>query len=250
MKIKVGTIIYLAIASLLVIYGISIMSLQSGSKFFVVWFITGGIFALAAFVHNSGVFGGFHKAVRITLNSLILAAVVWILVTQVLVISAFFAKPPKGLDYLLVLGSQVTESGPAPITKMRLDSAYDYLLENEDTMVIVSGGMAGAENLSEGSVMKDYLLKRGIAPDRILTEEESRNTAENIRLSSMYFDKENDTVGIVTNNFHLFRAEAIAKKQGVKKISGLAAPCPLYYLPNNMFRESFGIVKDFLLGNL
>lgn len=250
MKIKVGTIIYLVIAALLVIYGITIMSLQSGSKFFIVWFITGGIFALAALVHNSGSFSGFHKGVRITLTALIFAALAWILVTQLLVVSAFSQKPPKNLDYLLVLGSQVTEEGPAPITKLRLDKAYDYLLENEDTKVIVSGGMAGAESRSEGSVMRDYLLKRGIAPERILTEEESRNTTENIRLSSKLFDKENDEVGIVTNNFHLFRAQAIAKKQGLMKVSGLSAPCPAYYLPNNMFRESFGIVKDFLLGNL
>lgn len=250
MKIKVGTIIYLAIAVLLAIYGITIMSIQSGSKFFVVWYIIAAIFVLAALVHNSGSFSGVHKGIRITVMALIFAAVAWILVTQILVVSAFFQKPPKGLDYILVLGSQVTDSGPAPITKFRLDSAYDYLIENEDTRVIVSGGMAGSESRSEGSVMKDYLLQRGIAPDRILSEEESRNTTENIKLSSRYFDKENDEIGIVTNNFHLFRAEAIAKKQGLKKVSGLAAPCPVYYLPNNMFRESFGIVKDFLLGNL
>ena len=250
MKIKVGTIIYLAIAVLLVIYGITIMSLQSGSKFFILWFITGGIFALAGFVHNSGIFAGFHKGLRITINILVIAGVLWLLVTQLLVVSAFFSKPSKGLDYILVLGSQVTESGPAPITKLRLDTAYDYLSENEDTRVIVSGGMAGSESKSEGEVMKDYLVGRGIAPDRILTEEESSNTTENIRLSSNYFDKEEDTIGIVTNNFHLFRAKAIAKKQGLKNVSGIAAPCPPYYLPNNMFRESFGITKDFLFGNL
>ena len=250
MKIKVGTIIYLAIAVLLVIYGITIMSLQSGSKFFILWFITGGIFALAGFVHNSGIFAGFHKGLRITINILVIAGVLWLLVTQLLVVSAFFSKPSKGLDYILVLGSQVTESGPAPITKLRLDTAYDYLSENGDTRVIVSGGMAGSESKSEGEVMKDYLVGRGIAPDRILTEEESRNTTENIRLSSNYFDKEEDTIGIVTNNFHLFRAKAIAKKQGLKNVSGIAAPCPPYYLPNNMFRESFGITKDFLFGNL
>ena len=250
MRIKVGTIIYFAIAVFLVIYGISIMSLQSGSKFFVLWFVVAGIFALAAIVHNSGVWGGFHRGVRIILNLLIIAALVWLSVTQLLVISGFFAKPVKGLDYILVLGSQVTDSGPAPITKLRLDTAYDYLSENGDTKVIVSGGMAESESRSEGEVMKDYLVGRGIAPERILTEEESRNTTENIRLSSHYFDKEEDTIGIVTNNFHLFRAKAIAKKQGIKNISGIAAPCPAYYLPNNMFRESFGITKDFLFGNL
>lgn len=250
MRIKVGTIIYLAIAVFLVIYGISIMSLQSGSKFFMLWFIVAVIFALAAIVHNRGVWGGFHRGVRITLTVLIAAGIVWLLATQLLVVSAFFSKGEKGLDYILVLGSQVTETGPAPITKLRLDSAYDYLMENEGTMVIVSGGMAGSESKSEGEVMKDYLVGRGIAADRILTEEESRNTTENIRLSSNYFDKEEDTIGIVTNNYHLFRAKAIAKKQGIKNVLGIAAPCPPYYLPNNMFRESFGITKDFLFGNL
>ena len=96
MKIKVGTIIYLVIAVLLAIYGITIMSIQSGSKFFVVWYIIAAIFVLAALVHNSGSFRGVHKGIRITVMALIFAAVAWILVTQILVVSAFFSKAAEG----------------------------------------------------------------------------------------------------------------------------------------------------------
>ena len=248
MKIKAGTIIYLAIAVMLAIYGITIMSIQSGSKFFIVWYITAAIFVLAALVHNSGSFSGVHKGIRITVMALIFVAVAWILVTQILVVSAFFQKPPKGLDYILVLGSQVTDSGPAPITKFRLDSAYDYLMENEDTKVIVSGGMAGSESRSEGSVMKDYLLQRGIAPDRILSEEESRNTTENIKLSSRYFDKENDEIGIVTNNFHIYRAMKLAKATDAADFYGIKVATSLISFPHYMLREYFGIIVSFVTG--
>ena len=57
-------------------------------------------------------------------------------------------------------------------------------------------------------------------------------------------------VGIVTNNFHVFRSVAIARKQGLADVCGIAAPSTAFYLPNNLFREVFGITKDALWGNL
>lgn len=98
--------------------------------------------------------------------------------------------------------------------------------------------------------MYDYLVERGIAPDRILKEDQSRNTSQNIDYSSTFLDKEKDSVGIVTNNFHIFRATHIAKKNGYKYVCGIAAPSELLLQGNNMLREFAGVMKDFLVGNL
>ena len=75
-------------------------------------------------------------------------------------------------------------------------------------------------------------------------------TVENIRNSKALFDSETCSVGMITNNFHLFRALRIAKKQGIVKVTGIAADSNPFYLPNNMLRECLGVVKDFLLKNL
>ena len=98
--------------------------------------------------------------------------------------------------------------------------------------------------------MKRYLVEKGIKSERIIVENASVNTVENIKNSSEYLDKENNKVGIVTNNFHVFRGVSIAKKTGFTHVQGIVATSNPFYLPNNMLRESFGIVKDLLVGNM
>ena len=133
---------------------------------------------------------------------------------------------------------------------MRLDKAYDYLTENPDTVVIVSGGQGPDEHVSEAQGMYDYLVEKGIAAERILMEDQSRNTSQNIGFSSALLDKENSSVGIVTNNFHIFRATRIAKKSGYLHVCGIAAPSELSMQGNNMLREFMGVMKDFFVGNI
>ena len=175
---------------------------------------------------------------------------VMIAVTWTCIISAFFTKPEAGLDYLIVLGAQVRTTGPSIVLRYRLDKAYDYLEKNPGTKCIVSGGKGDNEPEAEGIVMKRYLVEKGIRPERILVENASVNTVENIKNSSEYLNKTKDTVGIVTNNFHVYRGVSIAKKEGFTHAVGIVATSNIFYLPNNMLRESFGIVKDLLVGNM
>lgn len=171
-------------------------------------------------------------------------------VAEVCIISGFAAKGEAGLDYIIVLGAQMKADGPSRVLKMRLDKACDYLAENPDTKVIVSGGQGSDEHVSEAQGMYDYLVEKGVAAERILREDQSRNTSQNIEFSSAFLDKENDSVGIVTNNFHIFRATHIAKKSGYLQVCGIAAPSELSMQGNNMLREFLGVMKDFLAGNI
>ena len=97
--------------------------------------------------------------------------------------------------------------------------------------------------------MKQYLMEHGIEEDRIFEEDRSVNTTQNLQYSAKYLDLKKDRVVIVTNNFHMYRALKIAEKQGYQA-SGLAATSVKAMIPNNMLREFFGVVKDFLAGNL
>ena len=81
-------------------------------------------------------------------------------------------------------------------------------------------------------------------------EEKSTNTCENLVFSAELLDKEKDRVVLVTNNFHMFRAGKIAGRQGYQHVEGLAAGSYPGMLLNNLLREFFGVVKDFLVGNL
>ena len=158
--------------------------------------------------------------------------------------------PPDGADYCLILGAQIRQNGPSIVLKRRLDIAIDYLKKNPDTKVIVSGGQGANEPMTEAQGMAEYLVEHGIKESRILKEDKSRNTSENLSFSSAYLDKEQDEGVIVTNSFHVFRALHIAKKKGYQKVYGLAATSYLPTLPNNLLRECLGVWKDALVGNL
>ena len=98
--------------------------------------------------------------------------------------------------------------------------------------------------------MKIYLMGKGIDVRRILVEDQAENTVQNIQFSKEFLESSDAAVGIVTNNFHMTRALAIARKQGLTNAHGIPAPSDPVFLVNNMFREYFGMMKDLLTGNL
>ena len=151
-------------------------------------------------------------------------------------------KGEDGLDYIVVLGAQMRQNGPSVVLQYRLDEAIKYLNDNPDTICIVSGGQGYNEPCTEAQGMAEYLEKKGVPKVRILMETESTTTAQNIS-NSMQYIREGATVGIVTNNFHMFRALQIAKQQGLTQVCGIAAKSKALYLPNNMLREYLAEIK-------
>ena len=91
--------------------------------------------------------------------------------------------------------------------------------------------------------MADYLQKHGIAENRIIQESKSESTMENIVNSKKLMRQENASVGIVTNDFHMFRALQIAHANGLKQAQGIAASSPKDMLVNDMVREFFAEIK-------
>ncbi len=139
--------------------------------------------------------------------------------------------------------------GPSVVYKHRLDAAIEYLNENPDTLCVVTGGQGSNESISEGEGGRDYLFENGISEERILLENKSVDTKENISNALKIIgihEKDIDAlnIGIVTNNFHVYRGCYIASKETDANISGIAAYTEYRFLPNNMVRETFGILKD------
>lgn len=228
-----------------------IFFVSSGSYFFLIWGMMAACFGLLSFLlaHRAWV-KRIPKWIRKTVQIFIGVCVVLFFMTEGFIFSQFTAVPDQGADVCIILGAQMKESGPSDVLQRRLDRAVSYLQENTDTLVIVSGGQGGNEPVSEAQGMRDYLTARGIAPERILMEDTSTNTWENLNHSAKLIDKSADSVVIVTNNFHVFRALAIAKKQGYSEVQGLAASTHPGSLLNNLLREFFGVCKDFLVGNI
>ncbi len=231
-------------------YGIFARLAQSGTSTYLLWFILAFLlFALTAGLHMH-----FWTMIPVVIRRiavvLVSLAVLVFVVVEGCIISGFFAKGSDDLDYIIVLGAQVYESGPGKVLQYRLDAACDYMEENENTICIVSGGQGSNEPCAEAQIMYEYLVEKGIDAERIIMETESLNTVENLKNSSVYIDMETDSVGIVTNNFHIFRSTRLAKALGMEHVYGIVAGMNPLYLPNNMLREFFGVLKDLLYGNL
>lgn len=242
--------VVLGVLFILYFLAIGIVAIH-GTNFYFIWLIMGAALIGWAICMKKGILIP-HIPVWIRRGFLILFCLgcALFVVVEGMIVSGFGAKGKEGLDYIIVLGAQMKAHGPSRVLKMRLDKACDYLVKNPDTIVIVSGAKGNDEHISEAQGMYDYLVEQGISPERIIKEDQSRNTSQNINYSSAFLDKEKDSVGIVTNNFHIFRATHIAEKSGYADVYGIAAPSEFLLQANNMLREFMGVMKDFLVGNI
>lgn len=152
---------------------------------------------------------------------------------------------------MVVLGCQVRPDGPSILLRDRLEEALDYLEDHPNMTVVVSGGQGSNEPTTEARAMADYLTARGIGEDRILLEDRSRNTSQNLRYTKELLEAEgydlSQGVLVVSNGFHLTRARMLAERTGYENVSTLAAPSS--HLPSRLhmyIREPLALVKSFL----
>ena len=222
-----------------------------GSSFFLIWAVVGVGFGVLSWLltHKKWLARQPKWLKRSFLICVMLGGSLFVIV-EGMILAQFGASPQPGADYMIVLGAQWKANGPSYVLQKRLDKAVEYLNANPDTKVIVSGGQGGNEHITEAQGMQGYLVAAGIEQERILMEDKSTNTYENLVFSSALLDEAKDRVVLVTNNFHVFRATAIAHKQGYMQVEGLAAGSYPGMVPNNLLREFFGVIKDFLVGNM
>lgn len=176
----------------------------------------------------------------------ILAAVI----ISVFMIKAMKDRPKNDKTTLVLLGCQVKNGKPSRMLKSRLDAALDFLSANDNVNVVVSGGKGDDELISEAECMRNYLVEKGIASDRIFMEDKSTNTEENLSFSLEIIEKNNlcSDITIVTDGFHQLRAELIAGKKGIEA-KNISAPTRWYLLPTYWVREWYGNIYYILSGN-
>lgn len=177
--------------------------------------------------------------------------------TVAAVTGIFIAKASKGTsdgdcDYIIVLGAGVNGTEPSLILSERLQAAKAYLTENQDAICIVSGGQGEGEQITEAACMQAYLVKNGIDENRIWMEEKATSTWENLEFSLALIEGKTGQrphrVGIVSNEFHMFRAGMMARKMGLEMV-GIPAKTSWVSLRINYFvREIVGVWKHFILG--
>lgn len=197
-------------------------------------------------------------------------------VVCVLVFTGVAGADPRGLDYVIVLGPRVTEKADSSSMKRRLDKAMEYEEENPDTILVLSGGKGKGETVSEAMEMFLYLTYNGVSPEQLLLEEHSASTVENIAYSKLLIERDRRSkkqregrpeflqgpgapelvpdkpleIGILTSNYHVYRAELTAARWGIENVSGIAADSDPVLFVHMCVRECASILKDRLMGNM
>ncbi len=164
------------------------------------------------------------------------------LVVEIVILSGMLTMPAKKLPVIIVLGACIRGTHITGSLKRRLDKALLYLHDNPETVAIVSGGQGRGEEVTEAAAMREYLLENGLPDERIIMEDRSKTTKENLEFSKKLLKRGEDKIGIVTNNFHIYRAMRIAKAAGYKKVYGITAGCDPVLFLNYMVREFFAVV--------
>lgn len=172
------------------------------------------------------------------------------IIVETLIIAESLKSPKENADYVIVLGAQVRGRVPSKTLDMRIRAAAQYLNENPNSMAICSGGQGEGEFITEALAIKEGLMALGIPSQRILLEEASTNTVQNLTYSKELIDKEEALVVIITSDFHIFRAKQLASHLGYENLSMGPANEFLVTTVSYYVREFFALCKDYFVGNI
>lgn len=181
-------------------------------------------------------------------------------VTEGKIIHGMTSEPEEELDYLIVLGAQVKKTVPSKALVLRLQKACEYLKEHSQTKAVLSGGQGSGEEIAEAECMYRYLTEHGIPEERLLKEECSTTTRENLMYSARVLADSRQEVttetvlgskiGLVSNNFHIYRALLLAEKFGYRKVYGVPAASDWKLQIHYMVREYFAVLKAKIRGDI
>ena len=197
----------------------------------------------------------FPKFGRIVTRGVTVVVVIGFLicaVTEGLILHASLGSAEEPVDYVVVLGAKVRSWGPSISLWDRIYAAADYLTEHPDVVAVVSGGQGDDEPGTEAECMYRELVNLGIQPERILMETQAKSTWENIRFSLDLLEQETGSrptkLGILSSEYHLFRASLFTKKAGVEFVGIPAETSRWGQKVNHFMREVAGVWHYILLG--
>lgn len=173
-------------------------------------------------------------------------------ITLGFIVSAANPAENSPCRYIIVLGAGVNGTEPSLTLSERINAAYNYLTANPESVAILSGGQGSGEDITEAACMYRELTELGISPSRLYMETRSTSTMENLQFSMALAEEElglrPGKVGIISSEYHLFRAKQFAKDLDLEAVG---IPAKTSWLPlrvNYYLREVVAVWKYLILG--
>lgn len=185
----------------------------------------------------------------LSLCAVVLSLIAGCVITETIFMIKGANTKPLGDEVVVVLGCRAYKDKPSLSMIERLDEAYGYLQEHKECTVILSGGQGEGETLSEAEVMYQYLKELGIEEQRMIKEDRSRDTFENLSNVKKIMEERGlgKEVAIVTSEYHAYRSSLIAKEVGLESTS-IPAKTAWWLFPTYYVREMYGILHQWIFG--
>ena len=172
--------------------------------------------------------------------------------TEALIIQKSFGDLEQHVSYMVVLGAKVNRDGPSVSLWDRICGAYEYLELHPQTIAVLSGGQGTDEPITEAECMYRELVNLGIDPKRLRLEDEATSTWENLKFSLDLIEEETGIrptkIGVLSSEYHLFRASLFAKACDVEFVGIPARTSRWGQRINHFMREVAGVWHYLILG--
>jgi uncharacterized SAM-binding protein YcdF (DUF218 family) len=176
------------------------------------------------------------------------------LVKLALILLAFWALLVAGIhlwgrrdearpaDAIVVLGAAHYDGRPSPVLKARLDHAIGLYRRGLAPLLVMTGGRAPGDTVSEAVVGKRYAVRQGVPADSILTERQGMTTLESMSAVARMLDERGlRRAVLVSDPFHMLRLKALALRVGFK---GFTSPTPSSPISRNRGEERRHLVRE------
>ena len=158
------------------------------------------------------------------------------------VLNLFHLKKKRNADYIVVLGAGIIGDKVTPLLAARIEKGIELLCYNPNAVLIMSGGQGPGEDIPESEAMAAYAVDQGVDMEKIVVEQKSVSTQENLRFSRELMNRQKPEIIVVTTAYHVFRALILAKQQGIR-CKGFGAKTKWYFTLNAFIREFVGYLK-------
>ncbi len=253
---KFDTHLYKFLLTLSIIFLVGFFAFPSGAQFGILFFSLLTFFCILQLNLKKFAQAGNKKCENISyfLTWLFILWGISFIIIECTIIAGFSTDAEAyDADYIIILGAGVDYDKPSGMLRSRLDAALTVLVENPNAKAVTTGGKSPEDLYSEAETMANYLIERGIDGDRIIIEQNSTNTDENVEFATRLIERDAQergltdyTTAVVTNEFHLSRARRLLEDNGLTPY-GVNAKTPyegLFYI--YMLREYFSIVLFWL----
>lgn len=196
---------------------------------------------------------GLAKGLRGAVCVILAVCLVFFCVVEGKIVRGSRGAEENDCPYLLCLGAAVKGDGPSRSLRERLEAAKAYLQAHPQAVCIVSGGQGWNESMTEAECMFRWLTDQGIAPERVWMEDKATSTWENLCFTLDLIEAKTgtrpETLAVVSSEYHLYRAGLMAQDLGIAFLGVPGVTHPWLNRIHYYFREFFGVVHYWVLGN-